>query len=140
MVVKGRNRDTAWFAMTDGDWPCLKPAWEAWLDPANFDADGRQRRRLRRADRALPGGVGPGAMSRKGAIRRWQRRWKDGWVGDLDAPGARRNAAIDMLVFDHGLLRKAWRNEHEVDAGSGGRTSPIRGRSGGWRGRGSRRC
>ena len=56
-------------------------------------------------------------MSRKGAIRRWQRRWKDGWVGDLDAPGARRNAAIDMLVFDHGLLRKAWRNEHEVDAG-----------------------
>ena len=56
-------------------------------------------------------------MSRKGAIRRWQRRWKDGWVGDLDAPGARRNAAIDMLVFDHGLLRKAWRNAHEVDAG-----------------------
>ena len=46
MVVKGRNRDTAWFAMTDGDWAGLKPAWEAWLDPANFDADGRQRRRL----------------------------------------------------------------------------------------------
>ena len=42
-VVKGRNRDTAWFAMTDGDWRCLKPAWEAWLAPANFDADGRQR-------------------------------------------------------------------------------------------------
>ena len=46
MVVKGRNRDTAWFAMTDDDWTGLKPAWEAWLDPANFDADGRQRRRL----------------------------------------------------------------------------------------------
>ena len=46
MVVKGRNRDTAWFAMTDGDWPCLRAAWEAWLDPANFDAAGRQRRRL----------------------------------------------------------------------------------------------
>lgn len=45
-VVKGRNRDTAWFAMTDGDWRCLKPAWEAWLDPANFDGDGRQRRAL----------------------------------------------------------------------------------------------
>lgn len=43
MVVKGRNRDTAWFAMTDGDWRCLRPAWERWLDPANFDADGRQK-------------------------------------------------------------------------------------------------
>jgi protein tyrosine/serine phosphatase len=56
-------------------------------------------------------------MSRKGPIRRWQRRWKDGWIGDLDAPGARRNAAIDMLVFDHGLLRKLWRNEHRIDDG-----------------------
>jgi RimJ/RimL family protein N-acetyltransferase len=45
-VVKGRNRDTAWFAMTDGDWGCLKPAWEAWLSPGNFDAEGRQRQRL----------------------------------------------------------------------------------------------
>ncbi len=46
MVVKGRNRDTAWFAMTDGDWPCVRDAHMAWLDPANFDAEGRQRRRL----------------------------------------------------------------------------------------------
>ena len=46
-VVKGRNRDTAWFAMTDGDWRCLKPAWEAWLDPQNFDAGGQQKRALR---------------------------------------------------------------------------------------------
>ena len=45
-VVKGRNRDTAWFAMTDGDWPGLRRAWEAWLDPSNFDADGTQRRAL----------------------------------------------------------------------------------------------
>jgi RimJ/RimL family protein N-acetyltransferase len=44
--VKGRNRDTAWFAMTDGDWACLEPAWEAWLAPENFDAGGRQKRRL----------------------------------------------------------------------------------------------
>lgn len=46
MVVKGRNRDTAWLAMTDAEWPCLDAAYTAWLDPGNFDADGRQRRRL----------------------------------------------------------------------------------------------
>jgi RimJ/RimL family protein N-acetyltransferase len=45
-VVKGRNRDTAWFGMTDGDWPAVKAAFEAWLDPANFDEDRRQRRSL----------------------------------------------------------------------------------------------
>lgn len=45
-VVKGRNRDTAWFAAIDRDWPALKAAFEAWLDPANFDAAGRQRRSL----------------------------------------------------------------------------------------------
>ncbi|MFC3231069.1 GNAT family N-acetyltransferase [Marinibaculum pumilum] len=46
LVYKGRNRDTAWYAMTDGDWPSRKAAFQAWLDPANFDADGRQRRGL----------------------------------------------------------------------------------------------
>ncbi len=45
-VVKGRNRDTAWFAMTDDDWPAIKRGFEAWLDPANFDGDGKQRRSL----------------------------------------------------------------------------------------------
>lgn len=45
-IVKGRSRDTAWFAVTDGDWPGLKRAFEAWLDPSNFDKDGRQRTRL----------------------------------------------------------------------------------------------
>jgi RimJ/RimL family protein N-acetyltransferase len=47
MVVKGRNRDTAWYAMTDEDWPRVRAAFEAWLDPANFDAEGRQRAPLR---------------------------------------------------------------------------------------------
>jgi RimJ/RimL family protein N-acetyltransferase len=46
MIVKGRNRDTAWFSMLDGEWPAARAAFEAWLDPANFDADGRQRRSL----------------------------------------------------------------------------------------------
>jgi len=46
LIVKGRNRDTAWFAMTDGDWGCLRLAWESWLAPANFDGDGRQRQDL----------------------------------------------------------------------------------------------
>lgn len=45
-VVKGRNRDTAWFAMIDAEWPALKEAFEAWLSPANFDADGQQREKL----------------------------------------------------------------------------------------------
>lgn len=45
-IVKGRNRDTAWFAATDKDWPGLQAAYEAWLDPANFDAEGLQQERL----------------------------------------------------------------------------------------------
>lgn len=45
-VYKGRNRDTAWFAIIDQEWPALKAAYETWLDPANFDADGRQLRSL----------------------------------------------------------------------------------------------
>lgn len=43
VVAKGRNRDTAWYAMVDGEWPELRAAFQQWLDPANFDADGRQR-------------------------------------------------------------------------------------------------
>lgn len=46
MVVKGRNRDTAWFSMLDCEWPARKRAFEAWLDPANFDAHGKQKRTL----------------------------------------------------------------------------------------------
>lgn len=46
MIVKGRSRDTAWFAMLDTEWPARKRAFEGWLDPANFDAQGRQRATL----------------------------------------------------------------------------------------------
>jgi RimJ/RimL family protein N-acetyltransferase len=45
-VVKGRNRDTAWFSITDGEWPALKTAFERWLDPANFNNEARQRENL----------------------------------------------------------------------------------------------
>ena len=54
MIVKGRSRDTAWFAMLDRDWPAIRAAYDAWLDPANFDADGRQRRPLRMPSLAGP--------------------------------------------------------------------------------------
>ncbi len=42
-VVKGRNRDTAWYSVIDGEWPALREAFRRWLDPSNFDAEGRQR-------------------------------------------------------------------------------------------------
>jgi len=42
MVNKGRNRDTAWYSVVDGEWPQLKPAFEKWLSPDNFDALGQQ--------------------------------------------------------------------------------------------------
>ena len=41
-VVKGRNRDTAWYSAVDREWPALRPAFERWLDPANFHPDGTQ--------------------------------------------------------------------------------------------------
>jgi hypothetical protein len=46
MVIKDRNRDTAWFSILDGEWPVVRAAFEAWLAPANFDGEGRQRRSL----------------------------------------------------------------------------------------------
>jgi len=45
-VFKGRNRDTAWFAITDARWPKLRAAFETWLQPSNFDDSGRQLTRL----------------------------------------------------------------------------------------------
>lgn len=46
MIVKGRNRDTAWFSMIDSEWPERKRSFERWLDPSNFDEGGRQRTSL----------------------------------------------------------------------------------------------
>lgn len=45
-IIKGRNRDTAWFAMLDKNWPRVRAGFEAWLKPENFDADGRQKHKL----------------------------------------------------------------------------------------------
>lgn len=46
MVAKGQNRDTAWFAMIDADWPRLKAGYERWLSPENFDEAGQQKTKL----------------------------------------------------------------------------------------------
>jgi len=45
-VVKGRNRDTAWYAIVDDDWPAVRSGFQAWLQPGNFDGSGRQRQTL----------------------------------------------------------------------------------------------
>jgi len=46
MIVKGRNRDTAWFSILDHEWPARRLAFERWLAPENFDRDGKQKTRL----------------------------------------------------------------------------------------------
>ena len=54
MIVRGRNRDTAWFSMLDGEWPARKLALQRWLAPDNFDADGRQKVALQLLTDDLP--------------------------------------------------------------------------------------
>jgi RimJ/RimL family protein N-acetyltransferase len=46
MIIKGRNRDTAWYSMLDSEWPARKANFERWLAPDNFDAQGRQKQSL----------------------------------------------------------------------------------------------
>jgi len=64
-VYKGRNRDTAWYAMIDREWPALAAEYERWLDSANFDASGRQRTALDTA-RALRSSPEPFSAAREG--------------------------------------------------------------------------
>jgi len=54
LVVKGRNRDTSWYAMTDDDWPQIKANFETWLAPDNFDAQGQQIRSLSALNGSTP--------------------------------------------------------------------------------------
>jgi len=46
MIIKGQNRDTAWFAMLDSEWPLRKANFERWLHPSNFDSNGKQKESL----------------------------------------------------------------------------------------------
>ncbi|WP_240231456.1 GNAT family N-acetyltransferase [Devosia lacusdianchii] len=46
MIMKGVNRDTAWFSILDGEWPAMRAEYERWLSPDNFDADGQQKSKL----------------------------------------------------------------------------------------------
>jgi len=55
MIVKGRNRDTAWFSMLDSEWPARKAAFERWLASENFDAEGRQKTKLAAFEQTGPG-------------------------------------------------------------------------------------
>jgi hypothetical protein len=53
MVVKGRNRDTAWYSIVDDEWPAIRAAFDIWLAPENFGSDGEQRTSLRDLTAAL---------------------------------------------------------------------------------------
>lgn len=59
-VVKGRNRDTAWFAVIDKEWPALAEAFQLWLSPANFNVDGQQQERLSDLTRLVRSTSDPG--------------------------------------------------------------------------------
>jgi hypothetical protein len=54
MIIKGRNRDTAWFSITDSEWPARKAAFETWLAPDNFDSHGKQKQSLSALNGAPP--------------------------------------------------------------------------------------
>ncbi len=58
MIVKGRNRDTAWFSMLDSEWPLRKASFERWLDPSNFDQSGRQKVALSRLNDVVTNDIG----------------------------------------------------------------------------------
>ncbi|OYW57454.1 MAG: GNAT family N-acetyltransferase [Rhodobacterales bacterium 12-65-15] len=65
MVVKGCNRDTAWFSVIDSDWPALREAFGVWLDPANFDAEGQQHQRLSDLTRPILQAIDPALTVRR---------------------------------------------------------------------------
>jgi RimJ/RimL family protein N-acetyltransferase len=60
MIVKGENRDTAWYSIIDKEWPSVREAFVRWLDPSNFDEYGTQRKRLEDIREELRGGKAQG--------------------------------------------------------------------------------
>ena len=111
MIVKGRNRDTTWFAMLDREWPGLRRAFELWLSPENFDPQGGQRLNLS----VLNAAAIPGQPLRRAD------------AGDVDAFAALQNAAyawnremlgrepLPLLVPSHDVLARyeTWLLEEE---------------------------
>lgn len=128
LVVKGRNRDTAWFSITDDEWPRVRAAYRLWLSPENFDAEGRQKfslltlnateladggRTLRRADMAdieMLTALQKAAYARNREILgvepvplRWDYRQvlADREVWMLEESGELAGALILVPYFDH---------------------------------------
>ena len=110
MVIKGENRDTAWYSMLDGEWPARRRAFERWLEPSNFDDAGRAapqpqrpqcrdvRERRRRARASLgraerPRGAGRAPARRLCAEPRRPRRRAAAAAPRL-RPGARRSRGL----------------------------------------------
>ena len=72
-IVKGRNRDTAWFSMLDSEWPARKAAYERWLAPDNFDAAGRQKTSLAALNRGTLAGLRRANAGDVDAVTAFQR-------------------------------------------------------------------
>jgi hypothetical protein len=77
MVQKGKNRDTAWYAMVDDEWPVRRSAFERWLAPDNFDGDGQQRKLSTSATPKRSKGKPHDRSSARGArARKPRREWR----------------------------------------------------------------
>ena len=111
MVVKGENRDTAWYSIIDKEWPALKRAYQEWLDPANFAADGKQKRRLeeiraRTRDRSAACSIATthhdhaARSCRPWPWRAWPRPRPCAWRHRQDARADRRRLTGGFMVAE----------------------------------------
>ena len=73
IIIKGRNRDTAWYSIIDSEWPALDRAFQQWLAPENFDADGGQRVSLSQLTRVASGREGVARRCPRVQVNRVQR-------------------------------------------------------------------